>query len=61
MGANVKQDAHRLVDELADDATWDDVAYAVFVRQKVERGRKNSREGNLSSHEDVLREFGIQQ
>ena len=30
--ANVKQEAKRLIDELPDDATWDDAMYKLYVR-----------------------------
>ena len=55
----VKTEAHRLVDELPEGAGWDDLAYVVYVREKVERGRDASREGRTLSHDEVLREFGI--
>jgi len=57
----VKAEAHRIVDELPEGAGWDELAYAIFVREKIERGRKASREGRTVSHEEVLREFGIRE
>ncbi|PSQ82279.1 MAG: hypothetical protein BRD40_02940 [Bacteroidetes bacterium QS_1_65_9] len=36
--ANVKQEAKRLMDELPDDATWDDAMYKLYVRQSIEQG-----------------------
>ncbi|HEU4560638.1 MAG TPA: hypothetical protein VFS20_22490 [Longimicrobium sp.] len=32
----VKERALRLVDSLPDDATWDDLMYAIYVRQSAE-------------------------
>ena len=55
----VKSEAHRLVDDLPEGAGWEELEYAIFVRQKIERGRQASREGRTVSHEQVLREFGI--
>ena len=36
--ANVKQEAKRLMDELPDDATWDNAMYKLYVRQSIEQG-----------------------
>ena len=35
---NIKQEAHRLVEQLPDNATWDDLAYEIYVRQAIEEG-----------------------
>ena len=35
---NIKPDARQLVDALPDSATWDDLAYEIYVRQAIERG-----------------------
>src|SRR5688572_26779076 len=35
---NIKPEARRLVESLPDSATWDDLAYEVYVRQSVEAG-----------------------
>ena len=32
---DVKSDAHRMIDALPDDATWDDVMYRVYVRLPI--------------------------
>ena len=34
----IKDQAHRLVDELPDDATWTDFARLVVERQRIEEG-----------------------
>ncbi len=39
MGA-IKEEALRIVEGLADDATWDDLMYAIYVHQKVDEGRR---------------------
>jgi hypothetical protein len=49
----VKEDAKKLIDILPDDATWDDVMYEMFVRQKIELGLKAVEEGRVMSLEDA--------
>ena len=51
---NIKPDAQRLVENLPDSATWDDLAYEVYVRQAVERGLTDAEAGRVLTHEDAL-------
>lgn len=51
---NIKPDAKRLVDNLPDSATWDDLAYEVYVRQAIEAGLADADEGRLLEHEEAL-------
>jgi hypothetical protein len=36
---SVKDEARRLVDQLPDDATWDDLLYQIHVRRSADDGR----------------------
>ena len=51
---NIKPDAQRLVANLPDSATWDDLAYEVYVRQAIEAGLAEADGGQLVDHEDAL-------
>lgn len=55
--SSIKQAALDLVQNLPDDCTWDDVMYRVYVRQKIEEGRRDIEEGRTIPHEQVLAEF----
>ena len=50
---NIKQSAHELIDHLPEQATWDDVMYTLYVRQKRERSLQAVAEGKVISHEDA--------
>lgn len=56
----VKDEAAKLVASLPDDATWDDLMYEIYVRQAIEAGLAASDAGDVTSIEDVRREFGLQ-
>jgi hypothetical protein len=56
----VKEEARRLVDRLPEDATWEDIQYEVYVRQAIETGLKDSREGRTVSLADARRRFGLE-
>jgi predicted transcriptional regulator len=53
----VKEEARQLVERLPEDATWKDLMYEVYVRQKIEAGRKAVAEGRVVPHEEVKRRF----
>lgn len=51
---DIKAAAHRLVDSLPDSATWDDLAYEVYVRQAIDAGLVDAEAGRLLEHDDAL-------
>jgi hypothetical protein len=44
---------------LPDDASWDDVMYRIYVRQKIENGLKDVIDGNTVTVSDVRKRFGL--
>lgn len=57
--ATVKEEARRLIERLADDATWEDLHYEIYVRQAVEAGLADSRAGRTMPHDEARRKFGL--
>jgi predicted transcriptional regulator len=51
---NIKADARELVEALPDTATWDDLAYEVYVRQAVATGLADADAGRTVSHDDAM-------
>jgi hypothetical protein len=56
---NVKDEAHRLIEQLPDDATWEDLQYQIYFRQAVEAGLKDANEGRKVSLDEARRRFGL--
>jgi len=56
---NIKKEAHRLLDKLPDQATWEDLMYQIYVRQTIEAGIKDSNEGRTVEVEEVQKRFGL--
>lgn len=54
-----KADAHRLIDQLPMDATWDDLMQEIFVREAIERGLADSRAGNTMDVAEVRSGYGL--
>ena len=53
----VKQIVHDIADHLPEGATLDDVMYALYVRQKLERSRQAAKEGRVTSQEEAKQRF----
>jgi predicted transcriptional regulator len=53
---DIRPDVHRLIDALPASASWDDVAYEIYVRQAVDQGvaDANAEAGRLHSHDDAM-------
>jgi hypothetical protein len=58
-GTTIKAEARRIVDQLPDSASWEDLIYRIYVRQSIEAGIKDADEGRVESVEDVRRSFGL--
>ncbi len=53
----VRDEARKIIDQLPDDATWEDLAYRIYVRQKIECGLQEADAGQLIDQGDVEAEF----
>lgn len=53
----VKEEARRLIELLPEDATWDDILYEFYVRQKISQALQAESEGNTVPHEEVKKRF----
>jgi hypothetical protein len=51
--STVREEAHKLVDQLPDEASWDDLMYQIYVRKKVEAGRQAIAEGRSFTQEEA--------
>ena len=56
---SVKQEAQRILEELAEDATWDDLMYKIYVRQAIESGLEDSNAERTLDIEQVRAKFGL--
>ena len=51
--------AMKLDRTMPDNATWDDLMYQVYVRQKIEAGLADLKVGRKHAQDDIKREFGL--
>ena len=55
----IKNEARCLVEQLSDEATWEDLMYEVYVRQMIEAGLEDSRAGRVLPVDEVRTKFGL--
>ena len=56
---NIKEEAHALVENLSDEASWDDLMQKIYVRQAIESGLAGSRSGRGSTVQAVRKIYGV--
>ena len=48
-----KEEVRRMLDQIPDDASLEDIQYHIYVREKIEHGLKDIEEGRVLSQEEV--------
>lgn len=56
---SVKQEAQQIIEELSEDATWDDVMYTIYVRSCIESGLADSDANRTLDVKEVRARFGL--
>jgi hypothetical protein len=56
---NIKEEARKLINNLPDNSTWDDLMHEIYVRQTIEKGLADSEAGRVTSVEQVRKDFGL--
>ena len=54
-----KEQAHKLVDRMPENATWDDLIYEIYVREVIERGLADSRANRTKDVKEVRAKYGL--
>ena len=53
--SSAKDAARQIIEQLPEQATWDDIMYELYVKQKIEESLKAAEEGRTISHEEAKR------
>jgi predicted transcriptional regulator len=54
-----KDEAHRIIDQMPPNATWDDLMREIYVREAVERGLADSNAGRTKDVKEVRAKYGL--
>ena len=50
-----KEEVKKILEKLPDDASFEDIQYHIYVREKIERGLDDVAKGRVISQEEVER------
>ena len=53
--STAKEEVRKLLDQLPDDSSFEDIQYHIYAREKIERGLKELEQGHVLSQEEVER------
>jgi len=56
-----KEEAHKLIDQLPANATWDDLMHEIYVREAIERGIADSDAGRTRHVSEVRAKYGLEE
>jgi len=48
-----KEEVRKMLDQIRDDASFEDIQYHIYVQEKIEHGMKDIEEGRVLSQEEV--------
>lgn len=54
-----KEEAHKIVDTMPPNATWDDLIHEIYVRQVIESGLADSIAGRTTDVSEVRQKYGL--
>jgi predicted transcriptional regulator len=53
--ASGKEEIRRMIETLPDNVTWEEVQYSIYVRERIERGRREAAEGKTLDENEAER------
>jgi len=54
-----KDEAHKLIDQMPTNATWDDLIHEIYVREAIERGLDDSKAGRIKNVNEIRAKYGL--
>ena len=54
-----KEEAHRLVERMPRNATWEDLMHEIYVREAIDRGLADSEAGRARDVREVRVKYGL--
>lgn len=54
-----RDQAHKLIDKMPEDSSWDDLMHEIYVREVIEQGLADSKAGRTKDVRDVRKKYGL--
>ncbi|HMF32096.1 MAG TPA: hypothetical protein VKK79_11810 [Candidatus Lokiarchaeia archaeon] len=56
---SIKDEAKEVIDSLPEGASWDDIMYEFYVKQKLDKSLAAAAAGQVVSHEEVKKRYRL--
>ena len=53
--STAKEEVQKMLEQIPDDSSFEDIQYHIYVREKIERGLKDIEEGHILDQEEIER------
>lgn len=53
--STAKEEVQKMLEQIPDDSSFEDIQYQIYVREKIERGLKDIEEGRILDQEEIER------
>ena len=57
--AIIKEEAHKIIDQMPAGATWDDLMHEIYVREVIELGLADSKTGRTKDVKEIRAKYGL--
>ena len=54
-----KDEAHRLIDRMPPEATWDDLMREIYIRETIKRGLADSNSGRTKDVKEIRAKYSL--
>ena len=54
-----KDEAHKLIDKMPANASWDDLMHEIYVRETIERGLEDSKAGRTKDVNELRLKYDL--
>ncbi|REL37837.1 hypothetical protein DYD21_08635 [Rhodohalobacter sp. SW132] len=55
----LKKEVENMLNDLPEDANWDDLMYKIYVRQSIEQGLIDSKAGRTVSNKQIKKKYQL--
>lgn len=53
--STAKEEVRKMLEQIPDDSSFEDIQYHIYVREKIEHGLKDIEEGRILNQEEIER------
>ncbi|HJH26243.1 MAG TPA: hypothetical protein C5S37_05575 [Methanophagales archaeon] len=53
--STAKEEVQKMLEQIQDDSSFEDIQYPIYVREKIEHGLKDIEEGRILDQEEIER------